>query len=334
MRELLVSVLILNYNGIDHLEECFNSLSQLTYKNVEIILIDNNSQDNSVNFIRENYPNVNIIKLNKNFGFTGGNNAGASQAKGEYIVLLNNDTIVDKNWLTELVRVAQKSKNIGVVGSKIYNYYNREFIDYAGSCCDKYLRTDHIGRNLNDNKFLDFENETFYACGAALLIKRELYKKIGLFDPLYFIYCEDFDLSWRTWLAGYKVMYAPKSFLFHKIGQVLEDLSPRKFFLHERNRLRTLLKNYELKSILKILPLYLVKRIGMFVKLCIQFDNTALLYLYINIKSLLWNIIHMKSLIRNRRFIKTIRIKDDKFIFEIMNKTVKFKQAILKIKEI
>ena len=331
MEEPLISVIVINFNGEKHLKECFDSLNNLDYENLELIFVDNDSEDNSVNYIKNNYKNVNIIQLDKNYGFAKSNNIAASKAKGKFIVLLNNDTYVDKNWLKELVRVAKSSREIGIVGSKIYYYDNKDIINFAGGSCDKYGKSNHIGENKQDHKLLNKELDTFFACGAALLVKKELLNIIGLFDPLYFIYSEDLDLCWRAWIFGYKVVYAPKSFIYHKIGQIFRGITLKKKFLAERNLLRTLLKNYEIKNLIEILPVYIGRRIGMVLKLLIQRDRLTMIFLYSYVKAFIWNIYNIRSLIRNRRFIQINRKIDDNFLFKIMNKTNKIEQCLRNI---
>ncbi len=324
----LVSVIVLNYNGQKHLKECFDSLYELNYNNVELILVDNNSKDNSVEFVKNNYNRVKIIQLKYNYGFAKANNIAATQAKGKYIVLLNNDTYVDINWLTELVKVAESSYKIGIVGSKIYYYDNKKLISYAGSSCDKYGKSNHIGENKTDHRIFNTDRKTFYACGACLLIKRELYQKIGLFDSLYFIYNEDLDLCWRTWIFGYLVMYASKSFIYHKIGQVMGKETLRQKFLGERNILRTVLKNYELKTLFKIFPVYIGRRIGIILRFLVHLDILAIIIIYIYIKAFSWNIIHIKSLIRKRKRIQSYRTKDDRFLIQFMKETIKLETSL------
>ncbi|NVM34368.1 MAG: glycosyltransferase family 2 protein [Candidatus Lokiarchaeota archaeon] len=331
MEEPFTSIILSNYNGLIHIKECFDSLLKLNYKNFEIIFIDNNSQDKSIEFVRKNYPNVKIIENKKDYGFSKANNIAATYAKGKYIALLNIDTVVDANWLTRLVKVAEKSDKIGITVSKMYYYHNKDIINYAGGSCDKYLKGVHIGDNKRDNKSFSIQMEVFFACGAAILIKRELYNKIGLFDPLYYAYCEDLDLSWRTWLIGYKVVYVPTSFIYHKIGQILGPRSPRKMFLSEKNRLRTLLKNYELKTLFIILPIYFGKRMGIIVKKVLKFDISAIIHLYVYIKAIFWNIIHTRSLLKNRQFISLNRIKDDNFILNLMKKSTTLEKSLMKI---
>lgn len=331
MGEPLVSIILSNFNGLYHLGECFDSIFQLKYKNFEVIFIDNNSQDRSVDFVRERYPNVKIIENKEDYGFSGANNIAIRHAKGKYIAFLNIDTVVDPNWLNKLVKVVEKSNDIGITVSKMYYYDKKELINYAGGCCDKYLKVKHIGDKKSDHRILNIQQEVFFACGAAMLIKRELYNMIGLFDPLYYGYCEDLDFSWRTWLTGYRVVYVPNSFIYHKIGQIMGEMSPKKLFLSERNRLRTLLKNYELKSLLTILPVYIGKRIGFFIKDILKLKFSAIVYISTFLKAIFWNVIHSRSLIQNRKFINLIRIRDDKFIQSLMEKSNKQEKSIGKI---
>lgn len=324
MNEPLVSVVVLNYNGLNDLKECLDSLYNLIYKNIELILVDNNSQDESVEFVKKNYNKVKIIQLDKNYGFAQGNNLGIVHTIGDYIVLLNMDTVVDKNWLSELVKVAEKSKKIVIVGSKIYYYDNKKIIDFAGSSCDRYGKTNPIGIKREDSELLNIQTRAFFVCGASLLFKRELYKKINLFDPTYFAYYDDVDFCWRAWISGYEVIYAPKSFIYHKIGRVIKNMWIISY-LTERNKFRTLLKNYEIKSLVKILPGYFIKRLKRIYRSKNNNTNIPRSRLFIiYYKSIFWNIIHIRSLIKNRRIVQANRIRKDQFLFQLMKELQEF----------
>jgi GT2 family glycosyltransferase len=331
LEEPFASIIIVNYNGINHLKECLSSINNLTYKNFEVILVDNNSHDNSLKFVRENFKNVKIIELNSNYGFSIGNNMGVLEAKGKFFALLNFDTYVDKSWLTELIKVAQSSDEIGIVASKIYKYSNKNIVDFAGSRCDKYGKSHHIGFNKKDHKLFNISREIFYACGAALLIKREIFEKIGLFDPFYFAYYEDLDLGWRTWTTGYRVIIAPKSIIYHKSGEVMKKQDARRKYFGERNLLRTLLKNYQISSLFKVLPIYYGKRIGIMLKYLLKFDKQKYFYPYVCIKAFFWNIFNFHSLLKYRKIVQINRKKDDKFIFQLMKKTVKLEYTLKKL---
>jgi len=331
MEEPLVSIIISNYNGLPHLKECFDSLNKLSYRNKEIIFIDNFSRDNSVEYMKNKYKDVKIIENKKDYGFSKANNIAASYAKGKYLAFLNVDTAVDKNWLTELVKVAESSRNIGIAVSKHYYYDEPDLINYAGASSDKFLESHHIGINQKDNELLNIQNITFYACFAAALMRRDLIKKIGLFDPIYYAFAEDVDVSWRTWISGYNVVYVPTSFIYHKTSRILGQKSLRKKYLLYRNKFRTTLKNYELKSLIKIFPIYVVKRIGMSIKLILLMKRDAKDYIYANIKALFWNIINIKSLIKQRKLINQIRKRSDKFIFKLMEYSLIIKSNAKKI---
>ena len=149
-----------------------------------------------------------------------------------------------------------------------------------------------------------------------------------MFDPYYFAYCEDLDLSWRTWIFGYNVVYAPKSFIFHKIGQVMNKQSSRKKYYGERNLLRTVLKNYELSTLWNILPIYFGKRIGKTLEFLIHFDKLAIYNLYAYIKAITWNIVHMPSLIRKRKKIQKYRKRDDNFVFKLIDYNAKLEASL------
>lgn len=299
------------------MKECFDSLENLNYKNKEIIFVDNGSYDKSVEFTKKKYPYVNIIRYQKNLGYSKANNIGVSKAKGKYVVLLNVDTVVDKNWLLELVKVAEKSKKIGIVGGIIYYYDDKNIVDFAGAYSNRYGETYHIGMMIDDSKLFKREMKSFYICGASLLFRRELFEKFRLFDPIYFAYYEDVDFCWRAWISGYDVIYTPKSIIYHKISFVIKEFS-RKRYLTERNRLRTLLKNYELKSLVKILPGYYIKRFHKIWELKGRKDKLSQQLFLEYIKAILWNFVHLLTLIRNRIRVQTNRKRDDKFLFNLM----------------
>jgi len=331
MTQALVSIILSNYNGLKHLKECFDSLNNISYKNVEILFIDNNSTDNSVKFVREHYPRVKILQNKKDYGFAGANTIAASHASGKYITLLNIDTVVDENWLTELVKVVESSERIGIVTSKQIYYHQKDMIYYAGLSTSKFLENRRYGDLMKIDEFPDIQMKTFFAEGASLLIRKSIYDKIGLFDPQYYAFSEDLDLSWRVWLYGYDVIYVPTSIIYHKAGGVFTRISPHKMYLMERNILRTLLKNYEIKTIIDVLPIFHIKRLGKVLRLIIKLKITSISLLIAHIKAFFWNVMRIKSLVKDRKFIKNIRKRSDKFIFDLnkeINTNVYYKSHI------
>jgi GT2 family glycosyltransferase len=244
----LVSVIIPNWNGRKHLETCLESLRNQDYQSVEIILVDNGSTDGSISFVQQSYPEVRLVELDSNRGFTGAGNAGCRVAKGDIIVLLNNDTEVEFNWLTEITSAFDRHPEVGAVASKILLYNKRDHFHTAGD----YYRVDGIPGNRGvwqkDQGQYDRESFVFSACGAAAAYRRELIEEIGFLDDSFYFSCEDVDLGWRIQLAGWKVIYSPTAVVYHKLKATGEDAIAS--YYDGRNFLYVIWKNYP-TSILK-----------------------------------------------------------------------------------
>lgn len=218
----MISIIILNYNGKKYLDACFDSISKISYPQdrFEVIMIDNCSVDGSVDYAEENYSWVRVVSLRRNYGFTSGNNIGVRLANGEYIVLLNNDVVVDRKWLRELVEVACVYPD-SIVTSKALFLHKPDVINNDGS------KATFVGRGYcpnagkKDNDAAHHNSETKLVVqpyGASMLIKKDVYEEIGGFDEDYFTSLEDLDLGLRAWLYGHKVIYAPSSVFYHVAG--------------------------------------------------------------------------------------------------------------------
>ncbi len=248
----LISVIIVNYNGEKFLEECLNSLFTQAYKNMEVLVVDNASSDSSVEFIRNNFKNVKIIHQNKNLGFAEGNNIAIRQARGEYIATLNNDTIVEKEWLSELVNAMEFDKRIGICASKILFYNNRNIINSTGICVDKISGfTWDRGFGDKDGEKYKKKQMVFGACAAAALYRKDMLDQIGLFDDDFFAYHEDVDLAWRAQLYGWKCMYVPAAIVYHHLSATAGLNSPFKEYFANRNKIWLIVKNYPSPQIFK-----------------------------------------------------------------------------------
>lgn len=216
----LVYICLVNYNGYKDTIECIESLKNITYKNYKITIVDNNSTDNSYEILNKLYKNHKIIKNDSNGGFSVANNIAIRHAiknGAEYVLLINNDTIVKPEFLNELLKSFQKIKDVGIVGGKIYHYDNKELIDHAGGFIDlvKYT-TGHYGLNKMDHKKYNFEKEVEFISGCLMLIKREVFEKVGFLPEEYFMYYEDTDFCLSVKEKGYKLIYNPKGIIYHK----------------------------------------------------------------------------------------------------------------------
>ncbi len=209
-----VSVVIPNYNGKKFIKECMDALEKQTYTDFETILVDNGSLDGSRSFIKEHYPQIKFIPLDKNYGFSAAVNVGIRESKGEYVVLLNNDTQVQKDWLEHLVSCIEKDKTIFSCSSKMIRYNERHLIDDAG---DEYTILGWA-KKRGDGKSVGLFNEdkqVFSACAGAAIYRRRVFDQIGFFDESFFAYLEDVDMGYRANIYGYKNIYCSKALVYH-----------------------------------------------------------------------------------------------------------------------
>lgn len=215
-----VSVVILNYRVADLTLECILSVQKSTYENIEIIVVDNNSED-GIGKRLEKFPEVTFIQSEDNLGYSGGNNLGIKKALAngaDYILILNSDAKVEKDAISKLVDLADSNAG-DILGPKIL-FPDKETIWYAGGVFDKNnVLGKHRGVDEKDNGQYDRTEETDYVTGAALFVKREVFDKIGLFDEKYFLYYEDSDFCFRARNEGFKIMYTPQAVVYHENAQ-------------------------------------------------------------------------------------------------------------------
>lgn len=249
-----ISVIILNWNGKQFLDDCLVSLQAQTFKEFEIILVDNGSTDGSSGYIREHFPWVRLLALPENSGFTEGNNRGLGVARGEYIVTLNNDTKVVPEFLAELLQQAEKTPDTGMVAAKMLNFFQTNRIDSFGI----YPTTAGIGNNLGigetDQGQYDQQSEVFGPCAGAALYRRSMLDEIGFFDPDFFAYYEDLDLAWRARLAGWKAVTAPRALVYHVHSATAGRMSDFTVYQTHRNKWYAILKNWPFPLVIRYLP--------------------------------------------------------------------------------
>ena len=246
----LIHIIVLNWNGYNDTVECLESLQKVNYPDYKIILIDNGSRDGSVQKLKERFgkdEKIKIIANEENLGFAGGNNVGIEYAmeKGaDAVLLINNDTIVDENFLVELVKAAEENKRAGVLGSKIYYESDPKRIWSAGGKVNRLLTKGvHIGYDEIDERQYDEIKKCDYLTGCCLLVKKEVVKKIGVLADDYFLYYEDTDYCLRARKAGYDCLYVPASKIWHKISRSSKPGSSSYIYYHTRNGLTMARRN-------------------------------------------------------------------------------------------
>ena len=240
--EPLVSVVIVNWNGAHYLPTCLDSLRAQTYPHLEVIVADNASTDGSQALIRADYPEVTLIALSENRGFTGGNNAGITASRGEIVILLNNDTEVAPDWVAEVVATFARHPEAGLVASKMLLFDRRDTLHTAGD----YYRLDGLPGNRGvwqrDEGQYDREEYVFGACGGALAVRRAVLDQIGLLDDDFFFSAEDVDFAWRAQLAGWRCVYAPSAVVYHHLAATGGDVTAS--YYNGRNFIYVLAKDY------------------------------------------------------------------------------------------
>ncbi len=215
---VLCSIIIPNWNGADYLPVCLDALRRQTYPRLEILVVDNASTDRSLALLAQDYPEVRVIKLDDNYGLTGACNRGAEAARGDVLIMLNNDTEAEPGWLAALVETLVEHPEAGSAASKMLLFDRRDTLHTAG---DLY-GMDGIPRNLGvwepDEGQYDQAVEVFSGCGGAVAYRREAWDAVGGFDEEFFMYCEDVDLGWRLQLAGYRAVFAPQARVYHRLS--------------------------------------------------------------------------------------------------------------------
>ena len=263
MSQAEVSLIIVNLNGLEHLETLFGSIRELSFPqdSIEIIFVDNGSTDGSVDWVKKNRPRVRIIENEQNEGFASACNKGAKAATKDWLAFVNNDMRLDPEWLVRLFEAVEGSgKNTVCAGSRILSWEGTH-IDFIGGVMAFYGHSfqkdfNEIAHNAQTN---DPPKKTLFACGGAMLIQKEVYLSVGGFDDDYFAYFEDVDLGWRLWLLGYDVIFAPAAVAYHKrFSTARKYLGGKHLFLCERNALYTIYKNYSEENLQRVLPAALI----------------------------------------------------------------------------
>jgi GT2 family glycosyltransferase len=261
MHEPLVAIVILNYNGKHYLEKFMPSVVASTYINKKIVVADNASTDDSLIWLKQDHPQVEIILLDRNYGFAKGYNEALKHVQADYYILLNSDVEVVEDWIEPAIALMEQDEKIAACQPKLLAYDNRHLFEYAGAS-GGWL--DMFGYPFSRGRIFDFCEEDngqyedtqviFWASGAAMIVRPNVYHEMNGFDEFFFAHQEEIDLCWRMQKAGYKIMSCPKSVVYHVGGGTLPKGNQRKVFLNFRNNLVMLAKNWSWAERLTKLP--------------------------------------------------------------------------------
>lgn len=255
----LISIVIVNWNGMRFLPECLGSIFRET-ASFEVVLVDNGSEDGSVEYVKRDFPKVTVIEESENLGFAKGNNIGIAEAKGKYILTLNNDTVLEKGFLEKLQMAAESAdETTGMWAVKILSFDKKTIDSVGGLLIYRDGLAKGRGRLEKDTGQYDTPKEVFIPSACAGLYRKSMLDAIGSFDEDFFAYCEDTDLGLRARLAGYKTVNVPEAIVYHHYSGTTGRYTPRKAFLVGRNQIWLAIKNLPC-AMLPALPFYMAWR--------------------------------------------------------------------------
>jgi hypothetical protein len=257
-----MSIIVVNWNGKHFLDDCLGAVRRQTFRDFETIVVDNGSTDGSTDYVREQFPEVRLVTLAENRGFTGGNIAGYELAEGNLIILLNNDTEAHPSWLEEIHKATRRFPDAGSFASKMMYFDTRERIENCGFAVATAGNTLDLGRDELDGPAWTTAREVFGACGGAVAYRRSMLEDIGFLDPDFFMVYEDVDLSFRAQLRGYSCVYIPTAIVFHRYRATLGTRPARQVFYSQRNIEFVYLKNMPIALMLRLALQRLLYEVG------------------------------------------------------------------------
>lgn len=319
-----ISVIIINWNGKSHLQDCVSSLLKAKWPGpYEIIIVDNGSTDGSLPYLEalhKKHSFITCIKNSKNLGFAETNNQGFAKSAGDYIIFLNNDTVVSPDFVTSLLSRLEGDPDIGAVQPKICKYPDTSVIDSVGSYFMNSGFLYHVGHNKPDQMKYNTPGPVFTMKGACMMFKRNILEEVGVFDPEYFAYFEETDLCQRVWLSGKSIWYEPKSVIYHKGGETATRFPSRYIQYHSyKNRIYTYLKNFELRTLVSVMPRHLT------VCFCIAGVYTVtgnFAVAFAVFRAIFWNLTHLNKLHNDRRNVTYLRKVNDSDYLPLVTRSV------------
>ncbi len=319
-----ISVIVVNFNGEKFLQNCLSSILKNDYPNFEVIFVDNNSGDKSVELVRKLFPKVKVIESRKNLGYAGGTNLGCRKAVGDYFLIINNDTSVEKSFLKNLFGAFAEIPHLGCVQPKIVTMENPRELDSCGSFLTDSLFLYHYGYRKNE-KLAKYNRPfpVFSVKGVAMMVSRKAVKEIGMFDEDFWCYYEETDFCHRCWLAGWECWYYPKALVYHAAGGTSLVYFKNDFiqFQNFKNKMVSFLKNFEALTLMRTVPVYLLVNILLSFFWLFSGKVGHFFSLY---RASTWNLTHLSETLKKRRKIQSLRQKSDWDIFSKLKVKVGF----------
>jgi len=309
----LVSIIIPNWNGARHLPTCLEALRRQTYRHFEVIVADNASTDGSQELLRRDYPEVRLIALPENRGFTGACNAGLRAARGDILVLLNNDTEADPRWLAAIADAFERHPEVGLIASKMLLFDRRNVFHTAGD----FYRVDGLPGNRGvwqaDTGQYEREEYVFSACGGAAAYRRAMLDEIGLLDEDFFYSCEDVDLAWRAQLAGWRCLYVPQAVVYHRLAATGGGVTAS--FYDGRNFLYVIVKNYPGSLLRRYWPQIVKAQLRLALESLRAWRGAAA---RARLRGQIAGLLTLPRLVRKRREVQRLRRVSDEYLLSVL----------------
>lgn len=318
----LVSLITVNWNGLEYLKMLFSSLRKVSYRPIEIILVDNASTDESVAFTREHFPEVKIVQNDKNYMYARGNNEGIKIARGKILCLINNDVKVDPGFLEPVVQTFLADEAVVACQPKLLDLNSPEQFEYAGAAggfIDRYGYPFLRGRLFftieEDRGQYDSDTNLFWASGACLFLRKVTLEEIGLLDEDFILHMEEIDLCWRIHLAGKQIRYVSASRVWHKGGGTMSADDPRKVYWNYRNNIFLLVKNLSGVNLIKVVC---ARFFLDFLAFTGEIARGKLRSAISILKAYIWVLLHVPLLWQKRRMVQRQRIAADRQVFRFI----------------
>lgn len=302
MTNPLVTIIITTHNGVDFLPECLRSVLSQHFTNFEVLFVDNASTDGSADFVEANYPEVKVLRSEANLGYGGGNNLGAGVARGDFLVFLNHDTYVAENFLGELVAAMHRDASVGIAQSKILMASDPKIIETVGAFLTRTGVWVHPHRGESDDGNAQPPARILGACGTCMVIRSQVFRQLGGFDPDFVVYYDDADLSWRARMLGHEVVCVPSSVIYHW-GSGTTRRFPSVFTVYHsfKNRLCSLIKLLGPWDLLTVLPVHLAFCLAAAGAYLVSLKPANALAV---LKALSWNVGRISKTLRERRRVR------------------------------
>jgi hypothetical protein len=307
----LVSIIIINFNDVRFILPCLESVFRTDYPNYEVIVVDCLTAGISKLVEKTFHDKVRLVHFDHDIGASESHNIGAKVAQGKYIAFLDNDVQVHPNWLREVVCVLEREKDVAATQGKILLASDRTKFDCAGGFVDRFGFAFQRGWQENDRGQYDDISQIFYAKGAAMTVRKQMFNNLGGFDKSFFLYYDETDFCWRLLLKRYNILYVPKSIVFHNVG-MKEKLTPFRFYYYTRNHVTMLIKNDTLRNLAMIIPIIFLYYLGI---IMLNVKNKKVSMSKATLSGLLWNLLRLKQIWKSRLQVRPpVRKESDDYV--------------------